>query len=309
MSIYKEAQSIVREFYAYKEFVLTKDEVSIITARRITGSYFYPFPAYEQTQSGIYPRALYESIKQLYYHKEYILEYSSSNLYSGVINDSPIANNSSGSSYKPWSSVVGIYSPYYNFCSNHRYMYKNLGDSSVVISIPQKYIGLRIKPGTVHIEDTSEGITLVDDGVGNLYDYTESSSFAINKSAYHRGNVFYEHGNIVITSLTSSYQSFGTGSNDSIIKFNSTEKVHELETICIVNEGEFNLTLNPSARVSRSLMISELLPYITGSDFSTYPTTIGLYDKSGSLLMVGKLAQPIRNEPDLSLTFVLRYYW
>jgi hypothetical protein len=149
----------------------------------------------------------------------------------------------------------------------------------------------------------------VDDGYGNLYDSAESASFSGNKNAYHRGNVFYEHGNVVITSQSSSYQNFGTGSNNIVVKFKSTEKIHEFEAVCVAKPGEFNMTMNPSARVSRSLLISEPLSFVTGSDFTTYPTTIGLYDDAGGLLAIGKLAQPIRKEPDLALTFVIRFYW
>ena len=37
-----------------------------------------------------------------------------------------------------------------------------------------------------------------------------------------------------------------------------------------------------------------------------YITTIGLYDSNGQLLAVGKLAQAIRNRPDVDMNFLLR---
>ena len=171
------------------------------------------------------------------------------------------------------------------------------------------YFGDTLKPKSLHVESVTDGFTLLDDGQGNLYDSTESASFSLNPNAFHRGNVFYEHGNIVLTSKSSSYQNFGTGSDNVVIKFKGTHKIYEMEAYCTAKEGEFNMTMNPSARVSRSLLISEPLPFVTSSDFSTYPTTIGLYNNNGELLAIGKTVQPIRNDSDLSLTFVVRIDW
>lgn len=309
MSVYKgltKNDVNISEFYAYKEFTFTEDDdLLVLPAREIINTHFYTWV--ESTGSGgIYERTLYDSIKHLYYHRDYVLEHTSSDLYTGLINDTPTFDSNSR-----WSKITSFYDPYKNFGPNdyNGTIYKNLGNHAVVVSIPQQYFGERLKPGSIHVEDITEGFTLVDDGIGNLYNNAESSSFVSNKKGYHRGNVFYEHGNIVITSLSSSYQNFGTGSNNIVVKFRSTEKIYELEAICTANEGEFNLTMNPSARVSRSLLITEPLGFVTGSDFATYPTTIGLYDDNGSLLAIGKLPYPLRNDPDLALTVALRIYW
>lgn len=300
MSVFKELgpQDVsFREYYAYKDWTLTENdsEMKIIHTYENTGSYFYPFPAFEATQSGLYTRTTYNSIKHLYYHLDHRLDFTPTNFYS---------QQTTGSVYH-----TSFYAPDHNFGPNTFRIAKCFGNQATLISLPQAYTGEGIKPGSVHVEDINEGFTLYDDGYGNLYDSTESSSFASNRSGYHRGNVFYEHGNIVITSLSSSYQSFGTGSNAVIVKFKSTQKIYELEAYCTAKEGEFNLSWNPSLRVSGSLTIPDLLPLTTGSEFSTYPTTIGLYDDNGALIAVGKTAQPIRNDSDLAMTFVVRVDW
>ena len=46
---------------------------------------------------------------------------------------------------------------------------------------------------------------------------------------------------------------------------------------------------------------------VTHSEFSTYVSTIGLYDDFNRLLIVGKLSKPIKNDPELLLKFVLVY--
>ena len=52
---------------------------------------------------------------------------------------------------------------------------------------------------------------------------------------------------------------------------------------------------------------TELIGEATHSDFSTYVTSIGLYNDEDELLAVGKTASPIKNEKELSLTFVVRF--
>ena len=40
---------------------------------------------------------------------------------------------------------------------------------------------------------------------------------------------------------------------------------------------------------------------------TSYITTIGLYDDNANLLVVGKLAQPVRASSETDTTFVIRY--
>ena len=54
-------------------------------------------------------------------------------------------------------------------------------------------------------------------------------------------------------------------------------------------------------------MGTELIGEATHSDFSTYITTVGLYNDENELLAVGKTASPIKNEKDIALTFVVRF--
>ena len=54
-------------------------------------------------------------------------------------------------------------------------------------------------------------------------------------------------------------------------------------------------------------MGTELIGEATHSDFSTYVTTIGLYNDENELLAIGKTAKPIKNDRELSLTFVVRF--
>ena len=47
--------------------------------------------------------------------------------------------------------------------------------------------------------------------------------------------------------------------------------------------------------------------FATGSDFSPYITSIGLYDSNNELLAIGKLAKPIKNDKELDMNFIIRF--
>ena len=160
------------------------------------------------------------------------------------------------------------------------------------------------------------------------------------------GNIFYNDGLVVITD-TGSYSSVGTGngSNGFTVKFNSSQTIYEREYICVADENEFQHTTNKSLKVGFSGSVTipalpttpytntvkdrypynlvglstssydstgynmgtELIGEATHSDFSTYITTVGLYNDENELLAVGKTASPIKNEKELALTFVVRF--
>ena len=68
-----------------------------------------------------------------------------------------------------------------------------------------------------------------------------------------------------------------------------------------------NSTYNLSARKIKSSEKYELEDFTTGSLWSPYITTIGLYNEANELLVVGKLAQPIKCSDETDTTFVLRW--
>ena len=160
------------------------------------------------------------------------------------------------------------------------------------------------------------------------------------------GNIFYNDGLVVITE-TGSYSTVGTGTgNDGFtIRFDSTQTIYEREYVCQVDENELQHTTNKSLKVGFSGSVgmppfpitettnqtndefpyrlygystssydvngynigTELIGEATHSDFSTYVTSIGLYNDENELLAIGKTASPIKNEKELALTFVVRF--
>jgi hypothetical protein len=139
------------------------------------------------------------------------------------------------------------------------------------------------------------------------------------------GNVFYEHGIIVISDPRPKY---GTSSarmfNDRVynlstgltqpgyldsfyFEFNSTVTLYEHEYVCRLKEDEFNFTTNPTIRLDNdeNSEIPKSIVYTEG--FSSYITTIGLYTDNGELIAIGKLASPIKKRDDIDTTIVVRF--
>jgi len=92
-----------------------------------------------------------------------------------------------------------------------------------------------------------------------------------------------------------------------IMRSESSRTIYEVEVFCTVEEGEFNMTMNPTIRPNRDMNSQTILPFATHSEFSPYITTIGLYNEDGELLIVGKLGQPIKKPLHGDITFCVRW--
>ena len=172
-----------------------------------------------------------------------------------------------------------------------------------VISVPRKLFGEQILPESFRL--TSGSITLYDDGEGNILDPQGDLV----------GNIIYSHGLVVLSvdsgsiGSTSVYDSsiydsgvYGDDDGTSVLNFitspavtcsfSSSLTLFETQYKCTIAENEFNLSLNPSLSqiVNDDIIIYD---YTTGSFFSPYITTVGLYNEAQELLAVGKLAQPV----------------
>ena len=104
--------------------------------------------------------------------------------------------------------------------------------------------------------------------------------------------------------------------NNITLSFSSSYTIYETQYKCTIRESEFNATLNPSAQASGSVLdISgsyfyqradgALADNVTGSYFSPYVTTVGLYDEAQNLLAVGKLAQPLPTSATTDTTILV----
>ena len=91
------------------------------------------------------------------------------------------------------------------------------------------------------------------------------------------------------------------------LQFQGSHQIYEHEYQCTIEEHEFNNTSNISARKIGSINEEEIAGFQTSSAFKPYVTTVGLYNEDNELLVVGKMAQPLRMSNETDTTIVLRW--
>ena len=193
-----------------------------------------------------------------------------------------------------------------------------------VVSIPSKLWGQNIEPQSFNynlIYDIGgNSINIWDDGNGVLR-YTDANNGLYNQYC---GNIIYEHGIAIFTPVSESDPTVvGTG-NDGTAQFgvlnlfnqegfnvgydyfggttvgwSSSVTLYEHQYKCVVRENEYGYSLNPSilsgSQANPAPGIGNTYKdFATGSYFSPYITTIGLYDNDQNLLAIGKLSSPTK---------------
>ena len=269
-----------------------------------------------------YQRLIYNSIKELYYSN-----YLSSS-YGDSINTGSIypGNNEAGNVLVGTTPSDGRYFNYLQTTLSYpKYFPTGANDIIGVISIPSRLFGDYLQPNSFIL--TSPSGSLRDDGEGNIIDLNDNLV----------GNIFYYHGIVTIyaNSPVDGYGTvlYGTASYGGDIvsgslsvsyyvtspyvtcSFSSSYKIYETQYKCTIRENEFNFSQNPSVS-SGSTSISSpigtfytpgqyLADNVTGSYFSPYITTVGLYDEYQNLLAVGKLSQPLPVSPTTDTTILI----
>ena len=196
----------------------------------------------------------------------------------------------------------------YNYLSStllaNRYFPTGSNEIVGVFSIPSNLFGENVKLNSCTL--TTPTSTISDDGNGNMLN---------NDTLKKVGDIIYEHGIIILTSdgapaLSSpgygfvNYGSAVYGDDDAdfindfmtetniTCSFESTITIYESQYKCTIRENEYNFSQNPTI-ISSSSNSGIVSDFATGSYFSPYTTTVGLYNNDKQLLAIGKLAQPL----------------
>lgn len=185
------------------------------------------------------------------------------------------------------------------------------------------------------IFNTVDSIGLIDDGEGNLY---KSGS---NPRDY-LGDIIYPHGIIIITDpdyalllnqawagynpfdeleLEAGRRSVSTRKN-LVLSWESSQPIFTHNYHCRIRDFEFNYTSNPSAlsssigstyyndaslfNTSSRIFKGDLNNNITGSEFTPYISTVGLYNDANELIAVGKLSRPVPKTQDTDMTIIVK---
>ena len=242
----------------------TVNKTFVLQGAELTGSsvgidrYFGRFTTGSETTGvltgsyEVYQRAVYDSIKQLYYSNYTGSRYTASGSYENYL-----------ASTLNWSVEDALNEPV-NTGIDRYFPFTNSYDSSVigVITIPNKMFGNYIVPNTFKIEykadvsgDLKSG-SIKDDGQGNLFAHPENE---------YVGNLIYEHGigtitsNIQVGALTPAEYGVGRYGGIDIYGSSAGEGVLLIPTIIsnnnitcsfqsatIVYETQYKCTISPS---------------------------------------------------------------
>ena len=183
-------------------------------------------------------------------------------------------------------------------------------DEGSIVLIPQNKFDEEIKRGSFELIDNTTNAIIVDDSNGNLYStnatFSQSVS-ALSSSDNYVGNIFYSVGAFTITE-TASFD----GSNDYTdvtsgnytITYKGTSVINTYEWTCDTVPSELNNTNNMTVFHSNGL--GQLKDNLTGSNFPTYISEIGLYDNQQSLVGYARLSKPIPKSQVVPMKFLLR---
>ncbi len=250
-------------------------------------------------QTSYFQKLVFNSIKQLYYSNFTTSSFGDSlttgSLIPGVnsIGDRLIGENSSRGRF-------------YNFpqttLTASRYFPSESGASLGVLSIPSKLYGNYIQPSSFNL--TFGDFEVTDDGEGNLILDNDNC-----------GNIIYDQGVAILTrSASINSNTFATNfvsASHISCSFSSSFNIYETQYKCTLRANEYNCSLNPSLLKNygqNSIITSgsnEYNDYVTGSDFSPFITTVGLYNENQELIAVGKLAQPLPTSQTTDTTILI----
>ena len=157
-------------------------------------------------------------------------------------------------------------------------------------SSPGQYVDIEQDQQMMHIVDDGNGCLIFS---GSELKYTEPRKVV--------GDIIYNQGQVIFTDpVVARYIS--TYSRHKL-QWKSNVPIYTYNVSCIVRDSELNFTYNPSA-VSGSDGV--LKDNITGSAFTPYITSIGLYNDSNELIAVAKTNKPIPKSTHADMTFEVK---
>jgi hypothetical protein len=252
---------------------------------------------------------VYRTIKQLYY----------SNQFPNPEGET-IQTNMNGDIVEG-GATLNVHSRFDNFLDTTLYQPRPISSGSqtnaalYVISIPSTLYGDYINPTSfsctnIASADNYGTITVRDNGEGGLVIANGAFTGQII------GIINYAHGIVVLPTLDPDEEILGWWFPSNMnLSFQSSKVIYETQYKCTLRESEFNYSLNPTMFLTKGFISpmnsstvdtsGEALKFVTGSSFSPYVTSVGLYDDDQQLLAVAKLSQPIPTSRTTDMTIVV----
>ena len=240
---------------------------------------------------------VYNSIKQLYY-----TNYISSSMGDDISLPFKIPGAGRDDTRFVGQYFSPIYENYLQSTLTQSRFFPTASNSEIsVISIPSTLYGEMIIPQTFNAQYTASNgsrFSIKDDGDGNIL---------VNNAI--EGQIFYSHGIVTFTSGSLYNIADNIVSTDRLpglnINFDSTIRIYEHQYKCGIRDNEFTYSQNPSILSGSSDDV--YYDFATGSYFVPYVTTVGLYNETNDLLVVGKISSPIPVSQFTDTTIIVNF--
>ena len=151
----------------------------------------------------------------------------------------------------------------------------------------------------VDINRSQQSIQIIDDGEGRLV--TAYSHLDYTKPLRVVGDIIYNEGMLIITDTdVARYLSTFSRHN---LRWKSNQPIYTYNVHCKVKDSELNHTYNSSALTGSFGLKAD---NVSGSNFTPYITTVGMYNDANELIAVAKTNHPIQKTQNTDMTFVVK---
>ena len=151
----------------------------------------------------------------------------------------------------------------------------------------------------LEIDKDQQRNEIIDDGEGNLI--FSGSTLSYTKAKRVVGDVIYPHGIGVITDKDVA-RYYSTYLHPQV-EWKANQPIYTYNVHCKVKDSEMNFTYNRTAVSGSNGVIKS---NVTGSAFTPYVTSIGLYNDASELIAVAKLGKPIPKSQNSDMTFEIK---
>jgi len=129
---------------------------------------------------------------------------------------------------------------------------------------------------------------------------TDTEYFAMQTNKV--GNIFYEDGLFVYSPLQNEYVSLIYNAQNSYFSYKSSLDLVQQKCSINIPMDRFNISTNQTLYENGTLK-----SFATGSEFTPYITTVGLYDSQYNLIAIAKLGTPLAKRNDIDLNIEVKF--
>jgi|TARA_B110000977_G_C11084780_1_gene494245 hypothetical protein len=151
----------------------------------------------------------------------------------------------------------------------------------------------------VDLDKGQQRVEIIDDGNGSLI--YSGSDRSYTQPAKVIGDIIYNHGLVIITDEDVA-RYLSTYSRHKL-RWKSNQPIYTYNVHCKVKDSELNHTYNSSALTGSFGLKAD---NVSGSNFTPYITTVGMYNDANELIAVAKTNHPIQKTQNTDMTFVVK---